>query len=530
MKKLIYLYLIVSSLNAMGQDLQQTMVREISQKGFNDFDSSFCKEMISIKLSDTQAQVMNSSFHFVNKIDENHFDIASMGGRSIWYKIKPESDRDFNFSLIPLAGQQIYFVLYQVNTSDPCPNKEFLSISRAVLLDSINTQVGIGLTGESTANYNDLENLSNILHATPYHKAVFMEKETVYFLNIIVSSDNIKHSFTIGGTQISVDKKEFEAPVFKKANLKSFLNGSVAANTAPVPSETTITSNATSETVLKPVNDYDNFLYDPSKNTTKPSSGNSVALNKKENTSKNSSEKGTKNTSAKENKKENTNNTLQPQQSAASYTKPKTNDDLTGTLYSSDGTPASNVLIYITDVSMNVSKGIQSVKTNADGTFYLPISSEYVFISIDAHDSKVLNKFPLKIKGQLPESMRKTKVYGASANNDGTFNIENVTMVAYGSDELVSVADRKTSSVNLSDLTFKIQVGAFLKTKSFKKAVYQKYGQIGSYKLGDGLTRYTVGSFSSLQEAEALKQQLLSDGLEGVFIVAFQKGQRTEFR
>lgn len=78
--------------------------------------------------------------------------------------------------------QNINFVLYKVNgpLNNPCPKTDQLQISRAVLSESTDLLKGVGLTGESTADYADAKNVNNILYATPYHKSVYLENGDVH--------------------------------------------------------------------------------------------------------------------------------------------------------------------------------------------------------------------------------------------------------------------------------------------------------------------------------------------------------------
>lgn len=153
---------------------------------------------------------------------------------------------------------------------------------------------------------------------------------------------------------------------------------------------------------------------------------------------------------------------------------------------------------------------------------------------------KKTNKIPLKITGTLPNSKKDAKIYGAKIQPDAYFEIAQVTLVAYGNDEFVpttpvkqttpNTTSSKASEVSAEGLVYKIQVGAYKQASSFKQNRYKRYGNISSYRLDDGLIRYTVGNFTVLDEAEKIRQQMMDDGIEGVFVVGFKNGMRTAFR
>lgn len=511
---------------------QELIIQEIARKGFSDFDNRSCAKILKLKLTNNGVELMNSSEHFVDKIDSLQYIVKAQGGRSIWYRFKAEQDRELNFSLRPLAEDKtIFFVLYKEKTLISCPTADDLTISRAVLNERVDPSKGVGLTGESTSDYSNPEELPNILHFTPYHKSVFIKKDEIYFLNVLTSVDDIKHILQIGNVSIQIEQSPVSASTGKE-NLKSFLYGKApSSDQVKVP-----ISNLTSEKVVKPTSNYDHSLYDPNKaekqnKETVPSFNQGVAVTQDHFEPASIEPEAIVDPISKTSAKDPIKNKEVPYTSVPNLLK--------GILTNAEQKPVPNTTIYVADVSMKSKDTYLSVKTKADGSFEMPITSNYIFISVDAHQVSDLANSSLTVKGQVPEKYLETKIYGTSINPDGSFTINQVNLAAYGSSELVSApagsetkssSDQQATAKNTQAFTYKVQVGAFANVRNFKKSLYQKYGVLSSYKLTDGLTRFTVGSFNSLEGAEKLKQQMISDGIEGAFIVAFHQGTRTEFR
>ena len=80
----------------------------------------------------------------------------------------------------------------------------------------------------------------------------------------------------------------------------------------------------------------------------------------------------------------------------------------------------------------------------------------------------------------------------------------------------------------ISGLTYKIEIGAVDNPDDFKLQSLSKYGKIESKKYPDGKTRYTMGPFKTLAEAEAFKKMLVEkdSAAERSFVTVFFFGVR----
>jgi hypothetical protein len=51
-------------------------------------------------------------------------------------------------------------------------------------------------------------------------------------------------------------------------------------------------------------------------------------------------------------------------------------------------------------------------------------------------------------------------------------------------------------------------------------------GKIDKRTLNDGITRFTIGSFSNLEQAQQLKEQVIERGITDAFITVYVNGER----
>ncbi|MCC7301963.1 MAG: PD40 domain-containing protein [Bacteroidia bacterium] len=75
-------------------------------------------------------------------------------------------------------------------------------------------------------------------------------------------------------------------------------------------------------------------------------------------------------------------------------------------------------------------------------------------------------------------------------------------------------------------LVFKVQVGAFSNAKNFDKKQASRLGKVENTVLSDGITRFTVGTFNTLNKAQNFKSKAVKAGIDDAFITAIYKGER----
>jgi tetratricopeptide (TPR) repeat protein len=77
----------------------------------------------------------------------------------------------------------------------------------------------------------------------------------------------------------------------------------------------------------------------------------------------------------------------------------------------------------------------------------------------------------------------------------------------------------------MEDLVYKVQIAAFKIPKNFKSDHFKDLGKIERLRL-DGITRFMIGEFKTLNEAYKFRNQVREKGINDAFIVAIYKGRR----
>lgn len=83
------------------------------------------------------------------------------------------------------------------------------------------------------------------------------------------------------------------------------------------------------------------------------------------------------------------------------------------------------------------------------------------------------------------------------------------------------IREQKATNYSKENIHFKVQIGIYknqLPTEVLTK--FMELGNVDQKNVENGLTRYSAGDFKTLQEAEAYKQELISKGLGGAFVIS----------
>jgi hypothetical protein len=98
------------------------------------------------------------------------------------------------------------------------------------------------------------------------------------------------------------------------------------------------------------------------------------------------------------------------------------------------------------------------------------------------------------------------------------------TMPKKGEQEISDSSAVNGANKNL--VTFKVQVGAFKNEPPAEKLeLFNKVKGISKETTSAGLNRYVVGSFNDYKSAEALKAEMIRNGLTDAFVIAFFNGE-----
>ncbi len=86
---------------------------------------------------------------------------------------------------------------------------------------------------------------------------------------------------------------------------------------------------------------------------------------------------------------------------------------------------------------------------------------------------------------------------------------------------------QKYGDVNVKDLEFRVQVGAFRKRKSYRFPKLAGLGEVKNEEHPDGITRMTIGgAFSKLSEALGFTKKVIKAGHSDAFVSVYYKGKR----
>jgi hypothetical protein len=85
---------------------------------------------------------------------------------------------------------------------------------------------------------------------------------------------------------------------------------------------------------------------------------------------------------------------------------------------------------------------------------------------------------------------------------------------------------KKYGKVSAPDLIYRVQVAAYAFPQNYRNKQLVKFGKPDRVKLNDGITRITLGKFSTLAEAEAYRQKIVAAGAIDAFVTAERLGQR----
>ena len=170
-----------------------------------------------------------------------------------------------------------------------------------------------------------------------------------------------------------------------------------------------------------------------------------------------------------------------------------------------------------------------------DGRFlfnYLPADDDVRF-QLEGENVEFMNKVTISVTG-----IQKTLLRG----KDGFFRYE---YLIPGYDLLLPIARVDSLMKNPVDMTyaeivdhfgkntsegmsFTVQVGAYYEAQNFNYSHLVSIGKIETRNYNDGVSRFTIGDFSTLVEAEEMRKRIVTLGGEttDAFVLAVYKGKR----
>lgn len=129
-------------------------------------------------------------------------------------------------------------------------------------------------------------------------------------------------------------------------------------------------------------------------------------------------------------------------------------------------------------------------------------------------------------KGGSSSSLKNKSGDGGNANGTGANGKNSGSSANDKTAALEAKVASKVGNASKEGLVFKIQLGALRSPENFNLGKLSGYGKVEKKLLDDGLTRITVGSFKTLNEALDSKKKIRSSGFPDAFVTAIYNGKR----
>lgn len=199
--------------------------------------------------------------------------------------------------------------------------------------------------------------------------------------------------------------------------------------------------------------------------------------------------------------------------------------------------PIFNLKVNLTnkDKSINLTD-----TTDAQGKYEfsnLP-NEDYYLLFLNEEDEKIIEDSIYVFKGQVTMKglpYGKTLINEISTDDEGNYRIEKKNKYFGLLSGTPSVLDEMTADdimekygdQTAEGLEFRVQVGAYTNAENFDTKHLSGLGKIDKALLADGITRFTLGKFTTLRAAKKLEKQAKAKGQDDAFIIMFINGKRT---
>ncbi len=128
------------------------------------------------------------------------------------------------------------------------------------------------------------------------------------------------------------------------------------------------------------------------------------------------------------------------------------------------------------------------------------------------------------LQTQLEEQLLKYK----QTVNNLTDTAKTKTIIGLNNNQQIDTTAQAAAGKKVEGLEFRVEIGAVKDSNDFKLQALEKYGKIQKKLYPDGIIRYTMGPFNTLDEAENFKKMLAEKEPEAskAFVTVFLFGQR----
>jgi hypothetical protein len=199
--------------------------------------------------------------------------------------------------------------------------------------------------------------------------------------------------------------------------------------------------------------------------------------------------------------------------------------------------PIMNLRVNLSNKDKTISK---TETTDASGKFEFPNlpNDDYYLLFINEEDENIIEDSTFVFKGRVTiKGLPYTNVLinDVSTDDDGKYRIEmkkHYYGVLSGDKSILDEMSpedimNKYGDQTSQGLVFKVQIAAYVNAGNYKGKHLSSLGAISKTILEDGITRFTIGNFTSLREAKKLQQKAINKGQEDAFVIMFVYGKRT---
>ena len=165
-------------------------------------------------------------------------------------------------------------------------------------------------------------------------------------------------------------------------------------------------------------------------------------------------------------------------------------------------------------------------------------NDDYYLMFLDEEDEKLIEDTSYIFKGQITLKglpYANAMINGERTDDEGNFRIEmrnRYLDLLNGTGSILDEMSAEDIMLRFGDqsskgLVFSVQVAAYTNAKNYRSNHLEGLGKIETVILEDGITRFTIGQFTTLRAAKALQTKAVEKGQDDAFVILFIDGKRT---
>lgn len=499
--------------------------------------------------------------------------VTETGNKTIWYKLDFETDCELTFRIYSDRAEDTYHYFVYRKADDPgfCEKlrgKKVVPV-RANMLGHKEGIIGTGITDGIKINYRDTTELyfKRILYHTPFLDGISGKAGETYYINIYhMGGTDAFHYLVLSACYREINLKTENANISgEKAKIIEKLPEHVTRppaekiqaekdSLAALEKEKEVKKKAEEEAKKKEEEKKKAEAEAKKKEVEKKkaeaeakkkAAQEAAEKAKAEAAEKKIAEAKAKQKAAEEAKNKSTVKKISPQLVYADEQDTLKQYLMEGEiLYTPDpGGPVVQAEVYLSNAEGSLSV-LKKMYTGENGIFRfanLPTGHSYL-LSLNGSDPVLAPGKEPRLNGKLTFNGQPAE--GILINNtvktgaDGSFTLSgkelfslnindfNRWSVDLSKPEVYSEMLKRYGDIFLEGLVYRVQIGAYREEENFNYAMVSDLGKVEKQSLPDGITRFLMGEFRTLKEADAFKQKVLERKIKDAFILAYFNGDK----